>query len=382
MPLNILFFVRPDLTDLPGGDTLQVLATAQALRQFPLPSDSSFIVHRSSFPHVTISSDPNIDLDPYHCVHLFHLERPHETYIYLLAALHAQKPIALSTIYWPETRRPRPHSILYRSRRHFWREDAKNIIRCLLARTPLERKAASLAIRTGFARCRQELLEFASILLPNSQAEADLIAKECRHPQRFVVTPNVIDLAACQNVLASPNPHAAPSLGPPHDILCVGHFDPRKNQLGLIHALAGLDVSVTFIGAPRRMHRRYYRQCLLASHDQHRFLGPLPHPAILQYMRSAHAHICPSRYETPGLVNLEAAVMGLAVVAPDCPPVREYLKNHAIYFQPDDLDSLRTAVVLALNHPPTPELARHVSENYTLQALAQTTLHAYSMIVH
>ncbi len=361
MPFNVVFFVRPDLTDLPGGDTVQVLATAKSLRQWG---------------HcVTVTSDPSIELGGFDVVHLFHLERPHETYIYLLAALKARKPIALSPIYWPATGRPRPRSSLYGSRGHFWREDAKNMVRYFLARTQLERGAIRLALKSGFSRCRGRLLESASVVLPNSQAEADLIAQECRCSQRFVVVPNVVDLAECREAMGQgPAPRRT-------ELLCVGHFDPRKNQLGLIRATRGLDVSITFIGAARRLHRRYYDRCVRESGGRHVFWGALPHSEILQRMRGARAHICPSHFETPGLVNLEAAVMGCCVVVPDCPPVREYLQGGAIYFDPGDLDSLREAVVLARDRCESDALARHVSETYTLEALAQRTVGAYAMIV-
>jgi glycosyltransferase involved in cell wall biosynthesis len=387
--MRVLFYVREDLQSHPGGDTVQILCTAAALRQRGV--------------EVTITSDPSADASSYDCIHLWHLERVQDTYIYLQAALRSGRPIALSPIYWPETGQPRPRERLYSSRWRWWKEDAKNLVRWALARSPIERKAIAATFKKGWARCRQEILESADVILPNSRAEAELIAEECgidegqgdKETRRqgenagaplslspcplvsvssFLVVPNVIDLSACDAILSeSPQP-------PRTDILCAGHFDRRKNQLFLIDAVKGLDVSITFLGGPRRLHRRYYDQCQAASQGKHRFPGPQSHTDVLRRMRCAKVHICPSRYETPGLVNLEAAVMGCAIVVPDCPPVREYFQEDAIYFDVDSPNSLRQAVERAIAEGPSPHLAERVRSRFNFPVLAEKTLEAYSAI--
>jgi glycosyltransferase involved in cell wall biosynthesis len=359
--LRVLFFVRQDLFDLPGGDTIQVLNTAKGLR--------------ARGAAITISSDVDIDLTPFHCIHLWHLERVHETYRYMLRATAAGKPIALSPIYWPTDGKPRKALTRASPYAHCIREDLKNVVRWLHARTRMERQSAALAFTRGWIRCRREILDAADVVMPNSLAEAEIIAREAGSRKLFVVTPNVVDLVACDKQLAAcGNPARA-------GVLCVGHFDPRKNQLLLIKSLRGSDIQVTFVGEPRRMHRAYYNQCRRADNGKHRFLGLLKYGEVLALMRQAHVHVCPSRYETPGLVNLEAAVMGCSLVVPDCPPVREYFGTGATFFRVNDAAALRDAIETAIKARPPAEMARWVRSQYGLDNLAERTLHAYQMIL-
>jgi glycosyltransferase involved in cell wall biosynthesis len=330
---KVLFAVRPDLESWPGGDTVQVLQTAKHLRRLGV--------------QVVISSSLTEDLAPFDFIHLWHLERVHENYVHLLRARQAEKPVALSPIYWPSDHRPLPHERLRAGRRHWWRQELKNVIRCLTAKSASERLAVTIALRAGWAFCRRELLNSVDVLLPNSNAEAEIIDRESDGGRRIEVVPNGVDREACEAALARPAP--AQRAG----ILSVGHFDPRKNQLGLIKALAGTGITVTFIGTGRRLHQVYYWRCRHAAAGRHRFLRPRPPNEILDLMRSHEIHICPSRFETPGLVNLEAVAMGCGVVVPDCPPVREYLPTGVSYWRPEQRRFLLPAISRCIRARPS-----------------------------
>jgi glycosyltransferase involved in cell wall biosynthesis len=51
--------------------------------------------------------------------------------------------------------------------------------------------------------------------------------------------------------------------------------------------------------------------------DEVRFLGPLPHGGMPILYAAADAVVCPSRYESFGLVPLEALASGVPVVVPE-----------------------------------------------------------------
>ncbi|MFW6162839.1 MAG: ArnT family glycosyltransferase, partial [Planctomycetota bacterium] len=114
-PLRRVFFaVRPDLREQSGGDTVQALSTAAALRKMGVA--------------VTISADIDAELADFDLVHLWHLERVHETYAHFRNARRRSKPTVLSTIYWPWDSKPyRPRTALLSARA--WREDMKNLWR-------------------------------------------------------------------------------------------------------------------------------------------------------------------------------------------------------------------------------------------------------------
>lgn len=359
--LRVFFAVREDLYDWPGGDTVQVVHTAAVLRQLGVA--------------VCISADDQADLSDFDCVHLWHLERVHETYCHLVHARAQGKPVVLSPIYWPRDDRPRRLDCSLQARSLAWREDAKNVWRYLQARSARQRRAVGLALRRGWQRCRQDILAAAAAVLPNSQAEAEIIAQESAVPLRCRVVPNGLDVVACQKA------SHVPAAGSQRGVLCVGHFDTRKNQLQLIKALRDTNVPVTFVGGARQMHQGYYRRCRRLAPPSMRFLGSLAAPDVLQLMRQSRVHVCPSRFETPGLANLEAAAMGCNLAVADCPPVREYFQEDVLYFAPDDPVAMREAVLKALYAPRTPHLARRVLRDYTWQAAARVTLAAYREVL-
>jgi len=354
---RVLFAVRPDLEEFPGGDTVQVRHTAAALKRLGVD--------------VTVSSDPTLALAPFDCVHLWHLERVHETYVHMVRARAEGKPIVLSPLYWdgPERRVGRWRA---------WvrlRENAKNLFRLLRARFPRERASIRAALRRGWAGCRQDILDCCDAILPNSSAEADLIATQAPPGARIRVVVNGIDADLCRCVLAKGA--GAPRRG----VLCVAHFDPRKNQLGLIEALRDTDVPVTFVGEARRMHARYYGRCRRAAGAGMRFLGLRRHSDVLRHMLGAEVHACPSFFETPGLANLEAAALGCRLALGDCAPVREYFGPDAVYVDGRDPAAIRDGVQEALRQPAGLELSQRVMTDYRWETAAESTLAVYRDVI-
>jgi glycosyltransferase involved in cell wall biosynthesis len=188
------------------------------------------------------------------------------------------------------------------------------------------------------------------------------------------VVVNGIDATLCRDIAAS---QPAP---PRQGLLCVGHFDPRKNQLALIQALRDTDMPIKFVGQLRRMHRRYFLKCLDAAGPGMEFLGNIPPADVLKLMLASQVHVCPSLFETPGLANIEAAAMGCKLALGDSKPVREYFKDEAIYFDPSDPGKIRSAVQAALGAPQPPLLAQRVMQEFTWDAAAISTLATYQEV--
>ena len=354
--LRVIFAVRRDLYTSPGGDAVQVDGTASGLRRLGV--------------EVTVSSDPKADLKAFDCVHLFHLERVHETYPHYLNATRQGKPYVLSPIYWPRNE-VRARAQARRPGGMRWSTpDLANVVR-LAAPGAVERRAILLVLRKGWRRCREEILAGARVVLPNSRAEAEFLPAELAGSGRCRVVPNAIDPEACRTV------RARLSGGSRSGGLSVGHFDVRKNQMLLIRALRGTDVPVTFVGEGRSLQKPYYRWCRLRAGGNFRFLGRVPKEKVLELMCGAQVHVCPSRFETPGLANLEAAAMGCSLVVPDCPPIREYFGEEGCYFSNGDAEGLKVAVLKALETSAPPGLAERVLKMYTWDAVAKETLSAY-----
>ncbi len=346
--LRVCFAARADWLSRPGGDSVQIEQTARALRELGV--------------EITVTPEPDIDLSGFDIVHLFHLGRVHESYPHFANARRQDKPVVVSTIYWPRLK----------GWRRTFMENARNMARSVRAQTPTSRRGALTTARIGYRRCLNRIASGSQMLLPNSQAELDLLANEFGRDQKIParIIPNAVDTQACERALAT-----FPARR--RRVLCVGHFDPRKNQLALIEALNGEDVEVCFVGQAREMHRRYYNRCRRRAGDNMRFVGQLEPAEVLREMGASSAFVSASHIETPGLAALEAAALGCNLALGDCEPVREYFKDEVIYFDPKNPTAIRRSVQEALGETPQPNLSRRILTQYTWAAAAGRTLEAY-----
>ena len=137
----------------------------------------------------------------------------------------------------------------------------------------------------------------------------------------------------------------------------------------LIQKLFGSNVKITFIGTWRPMHKFYYAHCQILGEKQHNFPGAPPHEEVLKIMRKSRLYISTSTSETPGLSNLEAAMMGCNLILPDIAPVKEYFGDDAIYISPEELDArfLRRAESTC----PTEKIRQRILSNYTKEQTEQ-----------
>lgn len=351
-PLHVLFTVRPGLERSPGGDTVQIGKTAAALERLGV--------------RVTIASDPTVDLTPFDLVHLWHLERVHETYLHLQRACEAGMPTVLSPIYWPLHGGPDAGGA---ERLRPVAENGKNVLRLVFARTAEERRLIVAALRAGWRTARARALRDPQLLLPNSRAEATLLARESGRADRLRVVVNGVDPSELEAT--------SPAASRPIDVLCVGHFDPRKNQLVLVNALRDAPINVIFIGGARPHHQRYYRRCRRAAGPRMKFLGAQPPDRVREAMRRARVHACPSHVETPGLANLEAAVLGCRLAVTDFPVMREYFGDDAVYFEGRDPRAVREGVLACLEGSESPDLRERILAAFTWDRAARQTLEAY-----
>jgi len=360
--MRVLWLVRKNLTTHRGGDTTQILQTADALRRRGL--------------EIVLQSDSRGDLHPYNLVHLFHLDRLWENVGHARRARAAGRPIALSTIYWPSDEfdhggRAGLQGSLARTIGSAGYQDLRLAQRYLM-RCWQERRLPCLRPRNfSFRGSAIELLTATSVLLPNSRAEQEQIEAGFGVRRPTVVVPNAADNA----IFGLPMEPARPRAG----VLCVGRIEPRKNQLALIEALRGTGIPLTLVGAAGRFNRGYERRCRQAADATVRFAGPQPPAELRRFYRAARVHACVSWYETPGLASLEAALCGCALVVTPGGCTREYFGADAIYAQPADSASIRIAVEQALTRSPSAGLAERVARDYTWDAAAQKTAEAYEL---
>lgn len=338
MRKKIIFCLRRDYQHIPAGDIVQMEQWKKVLTQLNC--------------NVAIFSGDIRELDMLEAdiVFIWHLERLHESLPFWRIAKKLNKEIWLVPTCWQKNSALSPLQNIA--------EEAKLFLRRIFF--PHSFSCGEKV--SNWADGRRKLLRESSLLLVNSAAEKQFLLDQGADEKKLVVIPNTINASELENIPQIP-PHRRSG------IIHVGHFCPRKNQLQLIKNLKGSGISITFIGTARPMHKLYYARCLKLAGNQHTFAGSLPHADVLKLMGQSRLCISSSTSETPGLSNLEAAVLGCDLLLPDIAPVKEYFGSKAFYAQPQDI----TAGILKkiLDTPPSDDIRKRILANYTEKQTAE-----------
>ena len=191
-------------------------------------------------------------------------------------------------------------------------------------------------------------LHLANRIVTNSEMESDALSRVLGIPrERFYAVYNGVDPLFLER--SSPDLfRQAHGIDEPF-VLNVGNIEPRKNQLALAQAMHQFPQHrLVLIGHVRDPH--YLEQTLQAGlPGQVIYLGPLPHES--DTLRSAYqaceVFCLPSTLETPGLAALEAAAQGRPLALTEVGSTREYFGDAAAYLQPNDPNSIASAIAQA-----------------------------------
>jgi glycosyltransferase involved in cell wall biosynthesis len=136
---------------------------------------------------------------------------------------------------------------------------------------------------------------------------------------------------------------------PMHDgykLLFVGQMRPYKGLDVVLQAMSGLDAELSVIGDGPYKSRYEWHTRKLGLRNV-RFYGNVSDSKLRQMYLSNDVLVLPSvsMNEAFGLVTLEAASAGCAVVASDLPGVRDVVKEFGMLVKSNDPDSLRDAML-------------------------------------
>lgn len=340
--MRVLLWTDQAYDGIPGGHRVQADRTVEALQRLGV--------------EVELAIGPEASLDGVDVVHSFGADRR-----WLRAAREARIPVVVSTIYW--------------SQRYVLGMDKRVGLarRLRLASSVMRRGAHETAMTVARPVLDKQLaFEFADLLLPNSESEAATIRDELDVTTPTWVVPNGVDHRV----------FTPPADGATRDgVLYVGRIEPHKNQLGLIRALDGSGIPLSFVGRVHPDHGAYMAACQKAAGANVRFLGRRTDAELVADYQRAAVHAMPSWYETTGLSSLEAAACGAAVVTTNRGFVRDYFDDLAYYCDPDDPGSVLDAVQAALANGPSAELRRRVLDRFTWDHAGEATLAAYEKAI-
>lgn len=207
--------------------------------------------------------------------------------------------------------------------------------------------------------------------MPTEMAIEDLVPKNRRH---FDVTveplSNGVDLS--QYTPGRPKAKVLKKYGlepQAKRVLYVGRVDPEKSISNVVTAFAGVlekvpEAELVIVGdGTDRRHLMDLAQALDIQ-QQVKFLGRVMVPDIIDIYRSGTVFVTASETETQGIVLIEAAAIGLPLVAVDAGAVRELCQNkkNGILCKPRDTEEMAKAIVKILDD-------EELQEKYSAESL-------------
>ena len=354
--MKVLFISRSTLFSSAGGDTVQIVKTAEYLRLAGFEVD------------IRLCTD-TIDYAPYDLIHFFNIIRPADI---LQHIFESGKPYVVSTIYvdyseYETHARTGLTSLLFK----FFSSDQVEYLKVIARHWKNGEKIVSPRyLLWGHRRSIRYIIRHARCLLPNSHSEYRRLVAHYGLQQTYRAVPNAID----------PSMFTLPADDHTRNtnlVLCVGRVEGRKNQLALIRALRDTKYTLYIIGSGSPNQQEYYRQCLQEAGGNVRFIEAIRQEELVAYYAAAKVHVLPSWFETTGLSSLEAAAMGCNIVITDKGDTREYFGDLAWYCDPDSSSSILAAVEAAAAAECREALVRKIRTDDTWEAAAAETAKAY-----
>jgi glycosyltransferase involved in cell wall biosynthesis len=386
--MKVLYQSRVDLYNPRGGDTAQMEHTKSAIEVL----DSSIKID------IKAEIEPK-DINDYDIVHLFNLDWIPETYSQAKWAHQHGKKIVLSAIHHSEQEvikyeknaaydMRRIYNFIFRSQQS--KDVGKNIYRSITY--PKKLMPTLGQIFHGFRNQQREVLKMSDIVLVQTEKEAEDIKTDFNFEDfKFKKIVNGVDLKVFEN--ASPDRFNQLirtkfnfGISGKKIILSVGRIEPRKNQLSLIQAFNEIQASgqlqdyyLIFIGAMTKNSFEYVNKFKDAISENKKvlYVDVQPQEVVASAMSHEGVYVHTSWFETTGLVTLEAAFSNMGVVATG-ERTKEYLNDSAYYCEPDNLESIKNAILNAVFKPKKLDNMRsEISDQYSWENTAKQTIEVY-----
>ncbi len=357
--MNVAFVSRSTLYSGKGGDTIQILRTADYLRERGINVD------------IFLSSDA-IDYDKYDIMHGFNVIRPADLIKHFNRF---KKHKVLSTIYvdYSDYEKNARKGFVGKVFNLIGADMTEYLKTCLRWVKNGEKNFSFQYLFGGHGNAVRSLIKASNILLPNSNSEYNRLLKSYGIAKRYAVIPNGIDHKLFKESYDITKKQK-------NLVICVARIDGRKNQLNLIRALNDTEFELLIIGKSAPNHIDYYNQCRAEAKSNVNFITEVEQEELIQYYLKAKVHAMPSWFETTGLSSLEAIAMGCNIVIAPNGDTPEYFGDKAYYSAPDSVEGIYNAVKKAADANFDLSYRALVYSNYTWEKTADETLNAYKSL--
>jgi len=350
---------RSSMYSVKGGDTIQLLKTAEGLNKLGISTK-------------VFQASEKIPYSEFDILHFFNVIRPADQ---LRHIKESGKPYVVSTIYldyssFDKKGRGFPYRHLFRILGRHRSEYFKNIYRFLSGQDSLVSRSYLL----GHRKSMLGVLEGAALILPNSSSEYLRLQSEFGRAFNHHVVPNGIDPKVFGQI--------PEGIRREKKVISVAQIYGMKNQHMLIQACNELKYPLEIIGKPPPNHTAYYNYCKSIAGPDVSFVDFMPQEELVMRYASAEVHALPSWFETTGLTSLEAGTMGCKLVVGKDGDTLEYFGDMAWFCDPDDQDSIKSALRAAMDSTEESASREHIMKKYTWDRAAEETLKAYKQVLH
>lgn len=354
--MKVLMISRATLFESPGGDTIQIVKTADFLRKLDVDVD------------IKLTSDM-IDYEKYDLIHFFNIIRPADILYHINKT---SIPFVVSTIYVNYTEAEKIQGGFRGKLAHVLSSDQieflKTIARAVFSKEKVRSKSYFIYGHRGSIK---KIAKKASVLLPNSNSEYHRFSNDYNISNNYYAIANAVDKKVFNYAASSEKAEFK------NYIVCAARIEPCKNQLNLIKAVNSLGYKLALIGKPSLNHVAYFEACKKIAGNNVVFIDHVKQENLVGIFKAAKVHVLPSWFETTGLSTLEAALMRCNVVVTKKGDTEEYFKDYAWYCAPESVNSISKAIKMAYEADFNDEFSAYILANYTWEKTAEQTLMGY-----
>ncbi len=368
--MKVLFCVRHNFYQAPGGAQIQILKTKDYLEKLGVSCELTITPY-------------NVDYNKYDIIHLTDLTWVYDNIIYLreIQKQNFKGKKVLSTIYWPfDDYADKGAPILQKMVFKLFGINGFERLKAIGKYFFQKDKIYLQGIRNSYIENQKKIVNSVDFLLPNSQMEIDELNKRLGLNQtNYIVANNAIDVSVFDEIINNNNKEKEEK-----SIVFVARIDARKNQLSFLKAVYDTDYKIYFIGNPGPNSLSYYKKLKKMADKRGNvvFISHIDQKEVFKYMLKAKVSVLTSWIETPGLVSIEAAYAGCNLVIANKGSVKEYFRDYAFYCEPDDIQSIKNAVNKAMNNNYDNSFKDIILSEYSWKNTAQQTLNAYNKVMN
>ena len=233
-----------------------------------------------------------------------------------------------------------------------------------------------------FSALRRQFIDKSDNIIPNSNEEGEWLCKAAKLEfdkvkEKFIVIPNAVDVEYIKN-------HKDTGfMREVKDFVIEGaRIEPSKNQFGLLKALYNNpEIPIIFAGIVTDNNYFSALKKLAEKRGNVYFTDNLPIEDIFSLYKRAKVHVLPSFRETTGLSTLEALMLGTQIVVSNerfCPVKYYKFDEFGFVCNPFDINSIKTAVLDAYNHPKKISLSEEYMKFHSYENVADMTFDVYN----